>query len=200
MLKQRWIGICGGSASGKTSFSKTLNDHLQDCTILSQDNYNHSQVENIKTDPFFNFDVPAIVEWELLASQMQKLKNNESVSSPIYDFNKHDRSEKTKMVHPHTFMILEGTMIFQDKKIVSLLDDLIFIDTKKEIRLERRLVRDQKERGRPAEEIKKSFEKNVQPMHEKYVEPYKKTAHLVLNGELSLEEMLKTTKDYLLAK
>ena len=57
------------------------------------------------------------------------------------------------------------------------------MDTPENIRLERRLVRDVKERGRTVKSIKDQYHTTVLAMHNKYVEPSKIFSDLILDGE-----------------
>ena len=47
-------------------------------------------------------------------------------------------------------------------------------------RIARRLIRDMKERGRSAESVVNQYINTVKPMHEKFVEPSKKYADIII--------------------
>ena len=61
-----------------------------------------------------------------------------------------------------------------------LMDIRIFVDTDADVRLCRRVKRDVNKRGRSLESVLTQYQQTVKPMHEKYVEPSKKFAHLVV--------------------
>ena len=60
------------------------------------------------------------------------------------------------------------------------MDIRIFVDTDADVRLCRRIKRDVEKRGRTLESVLTQYQQTVKPMHEKYVEPSKKYAHLVV--------------------
>ena len=54
------------------------------------------------------------------------------------------------------------------------------MDTDADVRLCRRIKRDVNKRGRPLESVLTQYQETVKPMHEKYVEPSKKFADIVV--------------------
>ena len=56
----------------------------------------------------------------------------------------------------------------------------IFVDTDADVRLCRRIKRDVTKRGRSLDSVLEQYQATVKPMHEKYVEPSKKYANLVV--------------------
>jgi uridine kinase len=54
------------------------------------------------------------------------------------------------------------------------------VDTDADVRLCRRILRDVQERGRTLESVLDQYQTTVKPMHEKYVEPSKRFAHIVV--------------------
>jgi uridine kinase len=60
------------------------------------------------------------------------------------------------------------------------MDIRIFVDTDADVRLCRRIKRDVNKRGRTLESVLTQYQQTVKPMHEKYVEPSKRHANLVV--------------------
>ena len=60
------------------------------------------------------------------------------------------------------------------------MDIRIFVDTDADIRLCRRVKRDVNKRGRSLESVLKQYQEPVKPMYEKYVEPSKQHAHILV--------------------
>ena len=75
---------------------------------------------------------------------------------------------------------MEGILIFENPALRELMDIRIFVDTDADIRLCRRIKRDVNKRGRTLESVLKQYQTTVKPMHEAYVEPSKKYAHIVV--------------------
>ena len=81
---------------------------------------------------------------------------------------------------PKKVIIVEGILIFEDEPLRNLMDIRIFVDTDADVRLCRRIKRDVNKRGRTLESVLNQYQQTVKPMHEKYVEPSKKFADIVV--------------------
>lgn len=197
-VKPTIIGICGGSCSGKTYFTEKIEHHFLPSKVstVSQDNY-YKDLSGLSIEirEKNNFDHPNSIESLLLFKDLQKLKNGESIESPIYDFENHARSKFKNIINPKELIVVEGIFVFYFKNIRKLLDISIFIDTPSKIRYERRLERDTKNRGRTKNSIEKQFFSMVKPMHSKFIEPYKKFSNFVIShnqkSELSFNSLFK---------
>ena len=115
-----------------------------------------------------------------MAEHLSKLRRGEAIDCPIYDFTIHNRSDQTMHIVPKKVIIVEGILIFEDETLRNLMDIRIFVDTDADIRLCRRIARDVNQRGRTLESVLTQYQQTVKPMHEKYVEPSKKYAHIVV--------------------
>ena len=98
----------------------------------------------------------------------------------MYDFTIHNRSEQTLRITPQKVIIVEGILIFAEEALRDLMDIRIFVDTDADVRLCRRIKRDVNKRGRSLESVLLQYQTTVKPMHEKYVEPSKKYANIVV--------------------
>ena len=76
--------------------------------------------------------------------------------------------------------ILEGLFVLNEVQIRERCDILIYVDTDADIRFIRRLKRDMQERGRSLESVCNQYLQTVRPMHERFVEPSKKYAHIII--------------------
>ena len=123
---------------------------------------------------------PAAFDTDLLIQQLTQLRNGQAIDCPVYDFTIHNRSDKTVHIVPRKVIIVEGILIFENAALRDLMDIKIFVDTDADIRLCRRVKRDVNKRGRSLESVLEQYQNTVKPMHEKYVEPSKKYAHLVV--------------------
>ena len=176
------IGIAGGTASGKTTLMKNLiNEFGGQVTVLSHDNYykRHDDMpyeERCK----LNYDEPAAFDTSLMVYHLDQLRHGYSIECPVYDFTVHNRSDETIRLVPHKVIIVEGILIFENEELRNLMDIKIFVDTDADIRLCRRIKRDVNKRGRSLESVLTQYQQTVKPMHERYVEPSKKYADLVV--------------------
>ncbi len=176
------IGIAGGSGSGKTTLLKNLVQTFgSDVAVLSHDNYykrhdDLSYEERCK----LNYDEPSAFDTSLMVYQLDCLRHGEAIECPVYDYTVHNRSNQTIRVEPKPVIIVEGIMIFENEALRELMDIRIFVDTDADIRICRRIKRDVNKRGRTLESVINQYQATVKPMHEKYVEPSKKYASLVV--------------------
>ena len=176
------IGIAGGTGSGKTTLMKNLIARFGDVvTVLSHDNYyrRHDDLTYEERSQL-NYDEPAAMETELMVQHLDALRHWQEIDCPVYDFSAHNRSDETIRVVPRKVIIVEGILIFADEDLRDLMDIKIFVDTDADVRLCRRIKRDVNKRGRTLESVLLQYQQTVKPMHEKYVEPSKKFAHIVI--------------------
>ena len=176
------IGIAGGTGSGKTTLMKNLIARFQgDVTVLSHDNYykRHDEL-TYEQRCLLNYDEPAALETDLMARHLDRLRHGEAIECPVYDFTVHNRSDETVRIVPKSVIIVEGILIFENEPLRDLMDIRIFVDTDADVRLCRRIKRDVNKRGRTLESVLEQYQNTVKPMHEKYVEPSKRFAHIVI--------------------
>jgi len=176
------IGIAGGTGSGKTTLMKNIIERFGDVvTVLSHDNYYRRHDELTYEERCrINYDEPAALETDLMAQHLDLLRRGEPIKCPVYDFTQHNRSDETITVVPKSVIIVEGILIFEDAPLRELMDIKIFVDTDADVRLCRRIKRDVNKRGRTLESVLTQYQETVKPMHEKYVEPSKKYADIVV--------------------
>ena len=176
------IGIAGGTGSGKTTLMKNLIDRFGDVvTVLSHDNYYRRHDElTYEARCKINYDEPAALETDLMARHLDLLRQGQAIECPVYDFAQHNRSNETITVVPKSVIIVEGILIFENEPLRELMDIKIFVDTDADVRLCRRIKRDVNKRGRTLESVLTQYQETVKPMHEKYVEPSKRYAHIVV--------------------
>jgi len=176
------IGIAGGSGSGKTTLMNNIVKRFADnITVLSHDSYykRHDDM-TFEERCQLNYDEPAALETELMVRHLDQLRSGQAIDCPVYDFTVHNRSDATTRIEPRKVIIVEGILIFQNKQLRDLMDIRIFVDTDADIRLCRRVKRDVNKRGRSLESVLTQYQETVKPMYEKYVEPSKKHAHILV--------------------
>ncbi|MDO4566847.1 MAG: uridine kinase, partial [Oscillospiraceae bacterium] len=175
------IGVAGGTGSGKTTITRRLIKELGDnISVVNHDNYYKAHDElSYEERTHLNYDHPDAFETELMISDLMKLKNGETVYSPVYDFTVHNRSKDTVEIQPNPVIIVEGILILQDPELVNMLDIKIFVDTDADVRIIRRILRDVKSRGRSLDSVTTQYLETVKPMHEQFVEPSKRNADII---------------------
>ena len=189
------IGIAGGSGSGKTYFAEALLRELghESCEVVYQDNFYFDQSSRFDRDGgSVNFDHPDSIDFDSFAECLRELKQGQPTEIPTYDFATHKRRAVSQRIEARPVILIDGILIFHSPAVRCLLDDLVFVDTPEELRFERRLERDVRERGRTADGVREQFEKQVKPMHDRYVEPSKAFAKTVVVDEDGFTATLQT--------
>ncbi|CAF1639735.1 unnamed protein product [Rotaria sp. Silwood1] len=179
------IGICGGSASGKTTVAQHIVENLNIpwVTLLSMDSFykvlTDEQHEQAKMNNY-NFDHPDAFDFDLLIETLKNLKIGKQVEIPLYNFTTHSRESYTKILYGANVVIFEGIMSFFRKDIREILDMKIFVDTDADIRLARRLERDIAERGRDIEGVIQQYTRYVKPSYDHYIAPTMTYADIIV--------------------
>ena len=182
MSQIKIVAIAGGSASGKSSIVREIEGYFKDdLTVIGHDNYYkaHDDIsfEQRKT---LNYDYPGAFDNDLFYKDLIKLLAGREIDMPTYDYNMHTRSSKTVRVKPTKIILIEGILVLYDEKIRSITDTKVFVDADSDVRLQRRILRDTKERGRSLESVLTQYISQVKPMHETYIEPSKKYADIII--------------------
>ena len=181
------IGIAGGSASGKTSIAAKVYEAFEEkhqVVIIKQDDYYKDQSdlpmeERVKA----NYDHPLAFDTDLLVKHLKMLKQKVAIEKPTYDYTQHTRSNITEVIEGKDVLILEGIFVLAEEEVRKQCDILVYVDTDGDIRFIRRLRRDMEERGRSLDSVCEQYLNTVRPMHEQFIEPSKKYAHIIIpNG------------------
>jgi uridine kinase len=175
------IAICGGSGSGKTFLAEHLLKELgDDASRLSYDSYYRDQ----SSLPFeergkLNYDDPSVMDQDLFLAHLSLIRKGQEVAIPQYDFVTHTRKKETRLFAPTPIVLIDGVLVGALPNLKSLFDFIIYVDAESDIRLARRIIRDEKERGRSGTSVIEQYLKTVRPMHKKYVEPARNYADFV---------------------
>ena len=129
-----------------------------------------------------NFDHPNALDFDLLLYHLEQLQLGNSIEQPIYSFSEHNRISETKTIHPKKIILVEGILIFSDKRLLNLFHKSIFIDADADERFIRRVKRDIIERNRSFEEVSSRYLTTLKPMHEKFIEPIKSKVDFVIKN------------------
>ena len=201
--------IAGPSSSGKTTTSKKIGLYLRSIGLnpfsLSIDDYFLDRDKTpLKEDGNPDFEALSAINIELFNGHLKKLLNYEEVNMPTYNFitGKSEPNSKKVKLNEKDILIIEGlhalneeltSSIDHSKKYKIYISPLtsINIDNHNRIgttdnRLLRRMIRDNRYRGYPAEHTLSKW-KDVREGEEKYVFPYQDEADVVFNTSLIYE-------------
>ncbi|MCJ1438036.1 Uridine kinase [Xylographa pallens] len=132
----------------------------------------------------FDFDSPKAIDFDNLVDRLRELKHGKRANIPIYSFEKHQREEKTISIYSPHVLILEGIFALYDPRVLELLDMKIFAEADADLCLSRRITRDVRERGRDIDGCIKQWFAFVKPNFQRYVEPQRNIAGMLLSKEM----------------
>ncbi len=200
MTKSFMIAITGGSGSGKTTLARALHNRFgPDRSILvTEDNYYRPRafygpaalsMSNAELEATYNFDDPAGKDMEHLRSDIEALRRGEAIEQPIYNFPTHDRLHgEVKRIEARPIVIIEGIHVLSDVSFAPLFDLTVFVDAPDDLRLIRRIRRDEAERGRSAESVIQQYLSFVRAAHTRFIEPSKHICDIVVACEEALPD------------
>ena len=159
--------------------------------MLHSDSYykDHSHL-SLNERSRINFDHPDSIEFDLLYSDLQRLIKGEAIEQPTYDFALSSRKKETIRMAAVKALLLEGILLFYDKRIRDLCNVKVFVDTGPDERVLRIIKRDMEERGRVIEEVMERYEV-VKNMHTEFIEPSRRYADIIIpkggNNDVAIE-------------
>ncbi len=177
------IGVAGGTASGKTTLVRKLQEAFveEEVLTLCHDFYYKAHNELcLEERAKLNYDHPNAFDTDMMIEHIKALKEGKTIERPVYSFSEHNRLEQTIQVKPAKVIILDGILILENKELRELMDMKIYVDTDDDVRLARRLVRDVQERGRDMNSVLTQYFSTVKPMHRDFVEPSKRYANIII--------------------
>ena len=182
-MKTTFIGVAGGTGSGKTTVALIIRENLGDqkTAIISMDSYYRDfpglTLEERKK---INYDHPSVFDVELLEKHLKDLSEGKSIELPIYSFDRYERTSKFETIHPKPIIIVEGILLFYYDNIRNYFTIKIFVDTDPDVRIIRRIKRDVQERDRTLESVIEQYMNTVRPMHIQFVEPTKQFSDIII--------------------
>ena len=177
-----FVGIGGGTASGKTSLARSLIEHVGEQSVLLELDAYYKELGHLPLAQrqLVNFEHPEAFDWELLHAQVDALLTGSAINVPIYDYQNHNRVETSLHISPRPVVILEGILVFWDAILRDRMDIKVYVDTPADVRLLRRIRRDTVDRGRSLDSVLEQYERFVRPAHNEFCEPSKAFADVII--------------------
>jgi uridine kinase len=185
------VAIAGPSGSGKTTVAVVLAERLPGrVPVVPLDAYYRDLHGG--SPAAVNFDHPDALDRTMLVTQLERLAGGASVEIPRYDFTTHRRRARGRVVLPSAWVVVEGLHALYWEPLRKLWTLSVFIDADAALCLDRRIARDTTERGRTRDSVLEQYRRTVRPMYERFVEPTRREADLVLDGGRSVERNVET--------
>ena len=196
---RRVIAIAGGSGSGKSTLATALLEAMgnDSVALLPIDAYYHDLSHLAPEErEAVNFDHPDALDLDLFATHIDALRSGRAVECPTYDFTTHCRRSQTISIAPRETILLEGILVACRADLRALIDRLIFVATDVALRRDRRVHRDQHERGRDLASIER-FWARAEATFTEWGTLAEDAADLVVDGSEDVEAMTRIVVDYL---
>jgi uridine kinase len=184
-MKPFTIGITGGSGSGKTSFIRELKENFapEQVCIISQDNYYRPREEQFVDERgWCNFDLPTAIDRESFQKDVSLLIKGQQVKRKEYVYNNEIEDDRYLVYQPAPILIVEGIFVLHFSEIRQMLDLRVYLHAKDNLKVIRRIRRDQLERNYDLEEILYRYEHHVLPTFERYIRPYMEDSDIIINN------------------
>ncbi len=197
------IGIMGGSGSGKSYFLHRLLERLgeQHVSLVSQDNYYRPLDEHpLDENGVRNFDLPESIDFTAYNADVDRLIAGEAVTRQEYTFNNTARSPKQIHVASRPAVVLEGLYVLHPKSLPERIDCKVFVEAPYPVMIRRRILRDYQERGYRLDDVLYRYENHVMPAFERYLQPLKAQAHLVIPNYNTIDVALDVLANHIEAK
>lgn len=207
--EKRFVMVAGPSSSGKTTTTRVLGAYLRskgyEPICISTDDYFVEREDNPKDDKgAYDFECLNAIDIDLLNKDLMRLLKGEEINVPTYNF-----VTGKKEYHNHVIKLKENSIILMEG-LHSLNDDLTpyipdrykykiylspfiplnidrhnYISTL-DLRLIRRIIRDNRTRGHSVSTTIKNWQ-SVRNGEEKYIFPYTHQASFIINTALPYE-------------
>lgn len=193
------IGVAGGSGSGKTFFLKCFLHHFKAeevCLISQDDYYRPKETQQIDENGWINFDLPEGIDDERLLNDLKLLLAGGTIAKEEYTFNMNEENARLLNITSAPIIIVEGLFVFHYPEIAKMFDLKIFMDADEEITLNRRISRDEMERGYTRDMVMYQWVNHVMPAYKQYLLPYKSSCQkIIMNNQHVADDIIDISKE-----
>ena len=194
------VGIAGGSGSGKTSLMRALRDRLPAgsvCMMSQDDYYLPLEQQVVDANGRVNFDLPSGIDLNALTRDLQLLVAGDTLVRTEYTFNQEDKEVKVLEIVPAPIILVEGLFVLHHAALRDLFDLRVFIDAHEDTQLQRRLKRDEQERGYGNEAVRYQWDNHVMPAYREFLLPYRHLCDLEVTNEVDFGRAVDVLADHL---
>jgi len=125
------------------------------------------------------------------------LKSGKAIIREEYTFNNKELTPKLLHFNPAPIIIVEGLFILYFEEIRKILDLSLFVQAKDNLKVIRRIRRDQTERNYPIDDVLYRYENHVMPAYEKYIKPFADDVDIIINNNKHFDQALHVVKGFI---
>ncbi len=211
--KVNFIGITGESASGKSTFVKTITKKIKEIenikhknllNFISTDNYfndisekikEHGSFDNYLKNENYNPDAPESFKLELMKKHILALAQKKNVYIPEYKIDGTGISlDNAILIESAPIIISEGIAVFYPA-VRDLFDIRFYVEVDDEIRLDRYIKRAVQFRNQTELDAIKQYE-TINKSAKIYLRPQRKYADVIINGNAQIDDFARIAEDF----
>lgn len=198
------IGITGESASGKTVF---VDNTIKACvkenrkgiyTVIRCDDYYKDTSKELQEagsyealfKTGFSFDTPDAIDLGMMREHLLKLKNNETVVSPRYDFKTCESFPDGDLKEPAKVILTEGLYVLNEE-VRDIMDVKVYVFTPLNV-IKERWYKRAASRGKTGEAATMQYE-DVNRTAQEYIRPNYEISDCIINGMVTQEYIQEIT-------
>ena len=187
------LAVAGGTASGKSTLADAIKAKLGSRALsITHDLYYKTAPPKLGDGRLYNYDHPDALDSILLAEHLGDLKRGQGVVLPRYDFVTSVQVLNATPVEPRPVILVDGILILAEPILREHFDFVVFVEAPDDVRLGRRVRRDTTDRGQTLDYVLDQYLDTVKPMHDEFVAPSVKHAHIVLDGTKPVDGLVET--------
>lgn len=211
--RTNFIGISGESASGKSTFVRTIIKKIKEIertqnksllNFISTDNYFkdisekiklHGSFDNYCINESYNPDAPENFKLDLMKIHFEKLAKKENILIPEYKIDGTGRSvDNAILIEAAPIIMSEGIAVFYPA-VRDLFDIRFYVEIDEETRLKRYIERAINDRNQTAKDAVIQYE-TINKSAEIYLRPQRKYADVIINGKARIEDIEQIAEEF----
>ncbi len=174
------LGIVGDSGTGKTTFTKGIEDVLgpERVTNICVDDYHrYDRVQRKKKN--ISALHPECNYIDIMEQHLQCLRRGEPILKPIYNHTT-GRFDPPEYIQPREFVIIEGLLGFYTRRMRDAFDVKLYLDPEESLRVDWKLARDTQKRGYSPAKVIESL-KRREEVSKSYIRPQRSYSDIVVS-------------------
>lgn len=174
------LGIVGDSGTGKTTFTKGIEDVLGPgrVTNICVDDY-HRYNRKQRAEKSISALHPDCNYIDIMEQHIHSLRRGEAILKPIYNHSSGD-FDPPEYIEPKEFVIIEGLLGFYTRKLRNAFDVKVYLDPEEQLRTAWKIARDTKKRGYSPDQVRESLKKREQ-ISQRFIRPQRNFADVVVH-------------------
>jgi uridine kinase len=180
-----FIGIAGGTATGKSTLANIVAENCPGANVVSLDEF-YRALNPGEAGETHDWDDISSYDWEEFIRCLDGWSTGIGQWVPEHNFKKYERYDHAKFIEASPVMIFEGIHMLGHPEVRRRLDLMIYVKCDADTALSRRIRRDINDRGYDLELIIARYHQYVKPAFIKQIEPTEKYATISIPNDVTM--------------